>query len=72
MVPVTKDAVLIGTIDKYIAIRHSNRRKVAAVARVSPRTMSSRRENPETFRIDEIRRIFDYLKVPEEERRGYL
>lgn len=72
MVPVTKDSVLTGTIDKYIAIRHSSKEKVASAALISKRTLHNRRKRPSSFTLEEVRRIFDYLKVPVEEREGYL
>ena len=72
MLPVTKNSELAGTIKKYMEIRHITADKLAVAGQMSRRTYQNRMKEPGTFSLDEIRRIFDRLKVPEEERRGYL
>ena len=72
MVARTKNDDLIGTIAKYKAIRHVSDDRLAMAARLAPRTYRNRKQKPESFSLKEIRGIFDCLKVPEEERMGYL
>ena len=72
MIKRTKEAELIGTIRKYMTIRGTNREKVATNAAMSLRTLQNRFRNPMTFTLMEISSIFNYLKIPEEERRGFL
>lgn len=72
MLPVTKNSELTGTIKKYMEIRHITTDKLAVAGHMSKRTYQNRMKNPGTFSLEEIRRIFDRLNVPEEERRGYI
>lgn len=72
MLPVTKNSELTGTIKKYMEIRHVTADKLATAGGMSKRTYQNRMKLPGTFSLDEIRRIFDRLKVPEEERRGLI
>lgn len=56
------------TIAKYLKLRVKNHKDVIRNTQISESTYYRKMANPQTFNLREMRLIFDYLKVPKDER----
>lgn len=65
----TRDKEIKGTIQKYLTVNQITRGKLLKYIGMKETTYYRRLENPSTFTLGEIRAIYDYLKVPTEERK---
>ncbi len=62
---------IIAVISKYMALRGcSSKDKLMEVVGISRTALYARWNNPDNFRLGELRLIYDYLHVPDEEREG--
>lgn len=62
---------IIAVITKYMALRgYSSKDKLMDVMGISRTAMYARWNNPDQFRLGELRTIYDFLHVPDEEREG--
>lgn len=62
---------IIAVISKYMALRgYSSKDKLMEVLGISRTALYARWNNPDNFRLGELRIIYDYLHVPDEEREG--
>lgn len=57
-----------GVLLKYQTIKGVTDEVLYKVLHIAKTTYTSRKSNPETFTIEEIITLFDYLGVPQEER----
>lgn len=62
------DNEIKAVIAKYLKLRVRTPRDVIAHTDMSQATYYRKMNNPSTLTVDEFRQIFDYLKVPKEER----
>lgn len=65
---VTKRDRVVGVIGMYKAIRKMTDTDLAVASGVSQSTISRRMNNPDEFKIGELRKIFAALGVPVDER----
>lgn len=62
---------IIAVISKYMALRGcSGKDKLMEVMGISRSALYARWNNPDNFRLGELRIVYDYLHVPDEEREG--
>lgn len=62
---------IIAVISKYMALRGcSSKDKLMEVMGISRTALYARWNNPDKFRLGELRTVYDYLHVPDEEREG--
>lgn len=62
------DNEIRAVVAKYLKLRVKNHKDVIRATHISETTYYRKLANPETFKLEELRKIFDYLKVPKEER----
>lgn len=63
------DNQIIGTIEKYRAIKGLRLEDIANRLEISRITIYRKKKNPSAFTLAELKKIYDYLGVPNEERR---
>lgn len=64
------DADIRAVLSAYMSRANTCRRRMGAAIGISHTGFYDKFKNPENFSIGELRRAYDYLKVPEEERVG--
>ena len=64
------DIMICAKINEYCTLRQLRKKQVAANADMSVESLYQRMRKPENFKIGELRRIYDYLHVPQAERVG--
>lgn len=62
------DNEIKAVIAKYLKLRVRAPKDVIAHTGMSQATFYRKMNNPSTFTVEEFRQVFDYLKVPKEER----
>ena len=67
-----RDLEVKATINKYITLRGLKKKNVAVHIRMSSGSLYNRISKPQNFKVGELSEIYDYLKVPEEERVGLI
>ena len=70
MVAITKDSLIAGVIAKYMTMRHVGVPALAMAAMMTERTFRRKHKEPEKFSVGELRKVYDRLNVPQEERVG--
>ena len=70
MVAITKDSLISGVIAKYMVMRHIGPQELAMAAMMTERTFRRKHKEPKKFAVGELRRVYDRLSVPQEERVG--
>lgn len=63
------DNEIKAVIAKYLKLRVRTHNDVIKATKISASTYFRKLANPQNLSIKELRLIFDYLKVPQEERR---
>lgn len=62
---------IIAVISKYMTIRGCvSKEKLMDVLGISRTALYARWNNPDNFRLGELRMVYDFLHVPDEERVG--
>ena len=62
------DNEIRAVVAKYLKLRVRTHKDVIKATKISESTYYRKMSNPQTFKLEELRKIFDYLKVPQSER----